>query len=302
MHSITRLAAAAFLVAIAPSAAAQSGLTRPPDYEAPPVVTLQAALVREFDAPEARQGVAVDDRHFYAIVNTMIGKYDKETGARIAGWSGPRGGLVRHINSCFAEPGRLYCANSNFPRTPMASSVEIFDTATMTHIESHSLGLQDEGSLTFFGRFGDGWFAGFAQYDGEGGLEYKDSRFAGIVLYDAQWRRTGGYALPDMVLARMAPHAASGGAIGPDGLLYLFGHDRPELYVLARPTMGPTLVHVATIAVDAAGQAFAWDRAAMRTLYAINRPTGAVRVFEIPEVSLDHSPDARRFETTPRDD
>ncbi len=266
-----------------------------PTYEPPPALSLRATLVRDYAAPEARQGVAVDDRHFYAVVNTMIGKYDKATGARVAGWAGPRGGLVRHINSCFAEPGLLYCANSNFPLTPMASSIEIFDSATMTHRESRSLGILDEGSLTFFDRLGDRWIAGFAHYDGEGGLAYKDAAFSGIVLYDSEWRRVGGYALPESVLLRMAPHAASGGAIGPDGLLYLFGHDLPELYVLARPVMGPTLIHVATISIDAAGQAVSWDRSQPRTLYAINRPTGAVRAFAIPPVPLGHSPDARTF-------
>lgn len=91
----------------------------------------------------------------------------------------------------------------------------------------------------------------------------------------------------------MALHAASGGAIGPDGLLYLFGHDRAEIYVVARPSMGPTLIHVATIAVDAAGQAFSWDPVRPDALFAINHPTGAVRVFDMPAVSLDQSPDSR---------
>jgi hypothetical protein len=44
------------------------------------------------------------------------------------------------------------------------------------------------------------------------------------------------------VQARMAPHAASGGGIGPDGLLYLLGHDRTELYVLAKPRLGPVMI------------------------------------------------------------
>jgi hypothetical protein len=103
--------------------------------------------------------------------------------------------------------------------------------------------------------------------------------------------------LPPTVLERMSPHAASGGALGPDGLLYLTGHDLPEMYVLAKPAMGPVLLHVATIEMDAAGQAFSWDKASGRTVYAINRPTGTVRVFEVPPVALT-DPDARRF-TTP---
>jgi hypothetical protein len=291
------LLAAALVVAVTGQAAAQwSGPLQPPAYEAPIPLLLNARMVREHAAPEARQGVAVDDEHFYAVVNTMIGKYDKRTGALISRWTGQRGGLIRHLNSCFADAGRLWCANSNFPETPMGSSIEVFDAATMQHVESRSLGMLDEGSLTFFGRYREGWIAGFAHYNEVGGLEYKDARFAGIVLYDDVWRRTGGYMLPPSVLERMAPHAASGGALGPDGLLYLFGHDLPEMYVLARPSMGPTLIHIATINVDAAGQAFAWDRSGdARIIYAINRPTGAVRVFQLPPISIDPFADARRF-------
>ena len=44
--------------------------------------------VRRFSADEATQGVAVDERHFYAISNRRIGKYDKESGARVGGWEG----------------------------------------------------------------------------------------------------------------------------------------------------------------------------------------------------------------------
>jgi hypothetical protein len=265
-----------------------------PTYQAVPPAQLKATLLREHAAPEARQGVAVDRTNFYAVVNNVVARYDKSTGERTGYWASPRGGLIRHINSCLADAGKLWCANSNFPEVPMASSVEVLDARSMRHVESRSLGVLDEGSLTFFDRYGKGWLAGFAHYDGEGGLPYKPARFAGIVTYDAEWRRTGGWMLPPTVLERMAPHAASGGALGPDGLLYLLGHDRPEMYVLARPVMGPVLLHVATIDIDVEGQAFSWDRSAGRTVYAINRPTGSVRVFSVPDVVVT-DPDARRF-------
>ena len=81
--------------------------------------------------------------------------------------------------------------------------------------------------------------------------------------------------------------AASGGGIGPDGLLYLSGHDREEMYVLAAPEMGPTLIHIATIDIDAQGQAFAWDKSANeRIVYSISRPARQVRAFRLPVVEL----------------
>lgn len=257
------------------------------DYEPYPIQKLPAIEISRHDAAEAGQGAAADRNHFYAIVNSVIGKYSKVNGAPVARWVGARNGPVRHLNSCYVEQSSLYCANSNFPEIPMASSIEVFDTQDMTHSKSLSLGILEEGSLTWFDRLGDGWIAGYAHYDGRGGLEYKDHSYASIIRYDARWRRMGGWMIPDTVIERMQPYAASGGALGPDGLLYLTGHDRPEMYVLAAPVMGPKLVHIATIDIDMEGQAFAWDKSSdERILYGISRPNRQVRGFAIPDVEI----------------
>jgi hypothetical protein len=154
----------------------------------------------------------------------------------------------------------------------------------MEHVDSHSLGLMDEGSLTWFDRLDDGWVAGFAHYNDETGEPFKSNAYAGVHTYDAQWRRTGGWRLPSALIERMAPQAASGGAVGDDGLLYVFGHHKPELYVLAKPKMGPTLLHVATYAIDAEGQAFAFDPTDSRVIWAISRPNRELRAFRLPSV------------------
>ncbi len=253
-------------------------------YVAPPVVMLQARTLRTYEAAEANQGVAVDRTAFYPIDNTVVARYERSDGRFVARWSGPSGGLIRHLNSCLADAGRLWCAHSNYPLTPMGSSVEVFDSATMRHVESVSLGMTEAGSLTWLDRYGDGWIAGFAHYDGNGGLPDRGHQFSSVVTFDAQWRRTGGWLFPPSVMAPMAPYAASGGAIGPDGWLYLLGHDKPELYVLARPTMGPTMIHVATIALEAEGQAFAWAPDDSRTIFTIDRRRRLVRQIQIPAV------------------
>lgn len=249
------------------------------------VPRLSATLERLYAAAEARQGVAVDRDHFYAVVNSAIGKYRRSDGGLVARWAGPRGGLVRHLNSCTVTGAELVCANSNHPEVPMGSSVEWFSAATLAHLRSHSLGLMEEGSLTFAEPFGAGWLLGFAHYSDATGVPFKSSDYGAIVTTDAAFRRTGGWLIPRAVRARMAPQAASGGALGPDGLLYLFGHSRPELYVLARPVAGPELVHVATIDIDAAGQAFAFAPGEGRRIFAIDRPTATVRVFALPDVA-----------------
>ncbi|MFK7864881.1 MAG: hypothetical protein AB8B95_11720 [Pseudohongiellaceae bacterium] len=258
-----------------------------PPHAPIPIQTLTAVPLKSYPAVEAGQGAAADETHFYAVVNSAIGKYDKEAGQLAARWMGSREGSVRHLNSCFAEDEKLYCSNSNFPELPMASSIEIFNTESMTSLFTLSLGVMEEGSLTWFDHLNGGWIAGFAHYDGRGGLAFKDHSFASIVRYDSQWRRLGGWMLPPSVIEPMKPYAASGGAIGPDGLLYLTGHDRTEMYVLGLPSAGPKLMHIATIEIDIEGQAFAFDKTSGdRVVYGISRPNKEVRAFEIPVVAL----------------
>ena len=281
-------------VAAAPVAAPIVDLAAVPDYVAPPVAQLEARTVRIYDAPEADQGVAVDADFFYALDNTIIGKYRRDTGALVARFTAPHKGLIRHMNSCYAREAKLWCANSNYSLVPMGSSIEVFDAASMTHVATHSLGMMDEGSLTWFDDIDGGRIAAFAHYSGNGGVPFKDSTYSSVVTFDTDWRRTGGWLFPERVIQRMAPHAASGGAIGPDGLLYVLGHDLPEMYVLARPSMGPTMIHVATIKLGVGGQAFSFAPGEGRVIFAIDRAGGKVSEIVLPEVTLN-TPDAQPF-------
>jgi hypothetical protein len=55
--------------------------------------------------------------------------------------------------------------------------------------------------------------------------------------------------------------SSSGGSFGPDGWLYITGHDVPAVYVVKLPSAGDVVIWVATIyAGDIAGQGIAWDR------------------------------------------
>jgi len=69
-------------------------------------------------------------------------------------------------------------------------------------------------------------------------------------------------------------------------LLYITGHDRREMYVLDIPDRGSRLVHLATIEIDIAGQAFAWDRSGDdRIVVGIERPEREMRAFRLPSVA-----------------
>ncbi len=290
----------ALLIAVAwltpgPEQAPPTGGARAAGEQVPAaILQLKARTLRTYQVPEANQGVAAGPAHFFAIDNATLAKYEIRSGRLVGRWSGAREGLIRHMNSCLVDAARIWCANSNYPQTPMGSSVEVFDPVSLEHVSSHSVGMRDEGSLTWFDRYGTGWLAGFSHYDKNGGVPFKNHSFSSVVTFDAQWRRTGGWLLPESTLERMAPYASSGGAIGPDGWLYLLGHDRPELYVVGRPAMGPTLRHVATIAIESEGQAFSWAKNGQRVIYTIDRPRHLVRTIEIPAVIVQDSL-ARRF-------
>jgi hypothetical protein len=264
MHSVLLLAAAVAFPAFAQEVPAP----------APPATpTLAAAtVVARWSAEEARQGVAVDARFFYAISNNRIGKYDKKSGKRVATWEGPRA-LYPHMNSCIVEARELVCAASNYPAVPMASALEVFDTATLRHVRSVVLPPLP-GSLTWIEHHGQDWFAGLANYpEARGGEPGHDHRWTTLVRLDAGLRLTGLWHFPEDVLARFAPMSCSGGSFGADGLLYVTGHDRPELYALRLPDAGTVLEHVATIPLPTGGQAFSWDRSGPRMLWSLDRAT-----------------------------
>ncbi|MFN7981796.1 MAG: hypothetical protein U0Q11_08050 [Vicinamibacterales bacterium] len=125
---------------------------------------LRLTQIAEFAVPEANQGVAVDDRYFYAIDNTTIAKYDKKTGTLVKRRTQESGGRLIHLDGGTVLDGKIYCAHSNYPAWPMTSSLEIFDAATLEHVGTHSFGI-NWGSLTWVDRRDGFWWMVFANYD-----------------------------------------------------------------------------------------------------------------------------------------
>ena len=224
----------------------------------------------DFTAPDARQGVAVDAAHVYTIDNRVVAKHDKTTGALAARWEATPEIPLVHLNSGVVRDGKLYCAHSNYPKQPMVSSVEIWDAETLTHIASHSFGITD-GSLTWMDWHEGAWWGCFAHYDAPRGLPNRDHRWTRLVRFDEAWRPLESWAFPAVVLERFAPSSASGGAWGPDGLLYVTGHDLHELYTLRLPRGGGVLEHVRTLPTINAGQAIAFDRSGSGLFFGIIR-------------------------------
>ncbi len=231
--------------------------------------------IAELMVPEANQGVGVDDQHFYAVDSQAIGKYDKATGRLVKHWQGPSDGPIVHLDSAMLMGGKLYAAHSNYPEWPMKSSVEIFDADTLEHVSSHNFGVR-WGSLTWLDWHDGHWWMTFANYDqriGPGQTPYGGKADTVMVKLARDFEPVQSWTLPKAVLDRFEEMSNSGGSWGPDGFLYLTGHDPAELYKMAVPAAGSELRLVEIVPMNIRGQGIAWDRSQPGVIYGIIRAT-----------------------------
>ncbi len=256
----------------------------------PPV--FEGRIVKTFETFDARQAVAVDAEHFYAVNNFRISKHDKESGEALLQWDGvsDESGPLVHLDSAMVRNGKLYAAHSNYPLWPMASSIEVWDTKTMKHVSSHSFGIQ-LGSMTWLDRHDGFWWGGFGNYDKiQDGQDhpYGETRRSQIVRMDDQFQILEQWAIPAALHPKMSPMSNSGGSWGPDGFLYLTGHDYPEIYVMQIPATGGTLDWVATVHIPGLnGQGIAWDRTVEEAvLWGILKSDKEVYRIEMPTLNL----------------
>ncbi len=256
---ITRILAAAALSAAALAASAKPTLEQ----------------IGEFNIPEANQAVGVDDKYFYAIDNQTIGKYDKKTGKLVKKWTGDKKGPILHLDSAKLMDGRIYAAHSNYPNWPMTSSMEIFDAETLEPVGNHSFGIL-YGSLTWIDWKDNHWWMTFANYDkpyGPNKGKYGDKLNTVMVKMTKEFVPVGSWTLPKVLLDKFEDMSNSGGEWGPDGYLYLTGHDPAEIYRMRLPKSGSVLEVVDIIPMNIRGQGFAWDWSKKDEVYGIIRAT-----------------------------
>ena len=79
------------------------------------------------------------------------------------------------------------------------------------------------------------------------------------------------------VLDRFDEMSNSGGSWGPDGFLYLSGHDPAEVYKMALPEQGSVLRLVEIVPLRIRGQGIAWDRSQPGVIFGIIRATAPER-------------------------
>lgn len=235
--------------------------------------------IARFSTPAARQGVAADAGNVYVVDDRLIVKHDRKTLQEVARFETPREGPIIHMNSLSLHDGRLYAAHSNYPESPMLSSIEIFDPATMAHVGSHSFGVMP-GSLTTWEWHEGSWWAIWANHSrvfGRNQQPYGNTHWTHLTRHDAGYHQTGGWSFPADVLKRSEPMSISGSSWGPGlpghpgPLFWCTGHDHKEVYALRLPKQGMRLERIATLPIEAEGQAVAWDKADPTVLWMLIR-------------------------------
>ena len=215
-------------------------------------------IVNVYNVPSSKQGVAVDAKYFYVINNNAITKHQKGDGFLVGSWE-DKDSLIHHLNSGIIINGKLYCINSNYPDVPMASSLEVFNPATLEHLYNHSFGIFN-GSATWVDKYKGFWYVAFAHYPGKNGMDDQANARTRLVKFDSKWRQIESWIFPKELLKKFGTKSNSGGVILSDGKILITGHDNFEIYVLEFPNKGMTLNWIDTIPVGSYGQGIAYEK------------------------------------------
>ncbi len=226
-------------------------------------------------APEANQAAAADEKFVYAITNTLVAKYDRLTGERVAVSTGE----AKHLNSGFLWQGKLYCAHSNYPSTPERSEIKTLDLESMRLSTFKDFGSYG-GSLTWVVNQDGNWWCNFARYGADNSRTF-------LVKFDADWHEKGRWTYPDAVIRKLGSYSLSGG-LWRDNDLLVTGHDDPLFFRLHLLSQGTVLELIDTQAVPFTGQGFASDphtgglvginRAKNQVVFAVQKDPGPMRL------------------------
>ena len=218
----------------------------------------------------------MDRSYFYAVDNTSITKHSRETGAPLLQFAGVDGGPLIHMDS--GAVGRWPAVRGALQLQRVADG-ELRGGLRRAHAESRRLAqLRHRPRVTHLDRpRHDGyWWAAFANYDRVfDGAVYGDTDNTQVVRMNDRFEVVAGYTIPTEILDRFRPMSNSGGSWGPDGRLWITGHDLGEAYVMEPPRAGSELRWIATVRLPGVeGQGIAWDLSGPRpTLWAIKRST-----------------------------
>ena len=247
---------------------------------------------------DARQAVAADAQYAYAISDKSISKIHRATNQVIMRWKyeDAHAGIdqvgdadklaqIKHLNSGVIIENRLYSAHSNWPELPAHNTIEVWDVDSMTQVESIELAGGNTW-ITWIDHYRDHWWVVLARYDAvtgalgnrvstasAGGKDSANDSRTRLLRLDMDFKILDTWYFPPELIAEFAPMSNSGGSWGPDGKLWLTGHDQPRAYITTLPHTGSQLVWESSVPLaDIEGQGIAWDRSANEpTLFGVRR-------------------------------
>ncbi len=203
-------------------------------------------IIRGLESDDAHQAAAADTAFVYAISNRRIAKLDRHTGECLATSEGD----AEHLNSGFLWKGHVYCAHSNYPKTPERSQIMRLDPQSMRLSVFKDFGDRD-GSLTWILRHDDHWWCNFAFYSNE-------NQRTSLVKFDDDWRELGVWTYPEAVIGQLGRHSLSGG-IWRGNELWVTGHDDPVIFRLRFLKESSKLEYAGRVEVPFTGQGIAED-------------------------------------------
>ncbi|HTN03657.1 hypothetical protein [Planctellipticum variicoloris] len=216
-----------------------------------------ATLKSEF----ATQAAAADERFTYAVSNTRVARYDRATGKLLGVGTAPD---AKHLNSAFVWRGKIYCAHSNYPKTPEESDIRVYDPSDDSLQVFHTFE-KPQGSLVWCIRdpADRNWWCCFAHYQA-------DNAQTILVRMDDDFREQARWSFPEEVIADWDGMSASGGLWDGDTLLTTH-HHFAVLYRLRLPETGPSLELVEALKCPYPGQGIAVDPVTPDGLVGIDR-------------------------------
>jgi hypothetical protein len=128
----------------------------------------------------------------YAIANTKVAKYDRQSGTLIAVSTGE----AKHLNSGFLWQRRLYCAHSNYPLLPEQSEIKVLDVETMQLSTFKDFG-NFGGSLTWAVQQDGHWWCNFARYGANNAETF-------LVKFDGKWQELGRWSPTTIIQCSMS--------------------------------------------------------------------------------------------------
>jgi len=203
----------------------------------------------------ATQAAAATEKHVYVVSSTTVATYDRATG-KLLGTSQEK---AEHLNSAFVWKGKVYCAHSNYPKTPETSEIRVYDPETSKLSIFHDF-KAPPGSLVWNVYDGKNWWCCFAHYQA-------DNAKTILVKYGDGFKELQRWTFPKAVVDDWDKMSASGGIwevplARPEGLgdtLLVSHHHYKVLYRMKVPKDGKELELVEALECPFPGQGIAAD-------------------------------------------